>query len=255
MRAKRAQFIRLSYNQLVTNSAAFAPDENVMNAIEEYIAAWSLWSQGLLGSDYLLWGVAIFWWARIGRIISAVSALTIVLEIIGPERLRRFGSRLRTNINFRWAARKVIRLSRTVTRLFSFAAALLASSDDRRLASTMDELFEDSPIITLFIHVLLIGFVVLSIQLVDAYLYDSFWIMKLFVILLTAAVLWIISIVIVIILYAGASLLFTLGALAINALVLKPMVWVLEQPDLSGKVRIISVALLIIGFHFDLLAS
>lgn len=225
-----------------------------MNFIEEYAAAWSLWSEGLLGADYLLWGVAVLWWARIGKIVSAVSALTIILEIIGPDRLRIFGSRLRTNINFRWAARKIIRLSRTVTKLFRYLGALLGG-DDRRLDTSLNALVEDSPIMTIFINVLLIGWVILSIRLVDTFLYDSFWIMKLFVIGFTAAVLWLLSIIILIAVYALISLLFTFGALAINTLVLKPMVWVLERPDLNAKVRIISVALLVIGFHFDLLSS
>lgn len=225
-----------------------------MNFIDEYFAAWSLWTEGLLGPDYVLWGVTVLWWSRIGKIISGISALTIILEIIGPERLRLFGKRLRTNINFRWAARKVIRLSRTVTKLFRYLGALIGS-DDQRLDSSLSDLVEDSPIMTIFINVLLIGWVILSIRLVDTFLYDSFWLMKLFIMLFTAAVLWLLSILILIALYALASLLFTLGALAVNAFVLKPMVWVLERPDLSAKVRVISVALLIVGFHFDLLSS
>ncbi|MFI6484312.1 hypothetical protein ACIBH1_40775 [Nonomuraea sp. NPDC050663] len=58
-----------------------------------YIEAWGLWLDGksTLGND--LFGVPMIWWGRIGKIAAFVAGMTVVLDIIGPERLRQFGGR------------------------------------------------------------------------------------------------------------------------------------------------------------------
>jgi hypothetical protein len=37
-------------------------------------------------------GVRILWWARAGKLISAIAGLVIIIDIVGEERLRRYGS-------------------------------------------------------------------------------------------------------------------------------------------------------------------
>src|SRR3989442_1077505 len=57
--------------------------------------AWRMWSSGDLDGGDQLWGVSILWWGRIGKLAEFVAALTIVAEIIGPEKIKGFGKAVR----------------------------------------------------------------------------------------------------------------------------------------------------------------
>jgi hypothetical protein len=55
-----------------------------------YFDAWSMWLDGrsTLGNDLL--GVSMLWWGRGGKIMAFVGGLTVVLDLVGPERIRKF---------------------------------------------------------------------------------------------------------------------------------------------------------------------
>lgn len=57
--------------------------------------AWRVWLDGRPTADFQLFGVRVLWWARFGKIGEFVGALTVVLDIIGPTRLREWGRSLR----------------------------------------------------------------------------------------------------------------------------------------------------------------
>ncbi len=60
--------------------------------------AWKLCLSDNLSADAVLWGISIFWWERIGKVMQFLGATTIVADIIGPEKIRKFGTSLqRTN--------------------------------------------------------------------------------------------------------------------------------------------------------------
>lgn len=54
--------------------------------------AWSLWLSGEQISNYFLFKVKILWWARFGKLLQFVSALTIIIDIVGIDRLRNFSA-------------------------------------------------------------------------------------------------------------------------------------------------------------------
>jgi hypothetical protein len=56
--------------------------------------AWSRWLAGELLGDAKLWGVPIQWWGRIGKLAQFAAGLVVVLDLIGPERLRAWGRQL-----------------------------------------------------------------------------------------------------------------------------------------------------------------
>lgn len=58
-----------------------------------YLEAWRLWIGGQQPpSDAVLWGVmSLRWWARTGKIAAFVGGATVILDLVGPERLRQFG--------------------------------------------------------------------------------------------------------------------------------------------------------------------
>jgi hypothetical protein len=48
---------------------------------------------------------------------------------------------------------------------------------------------------------------------------------------------------------------FTAFALIIDLVVFKGLAWLLEGSEIENWIKIISLLLLLVGFHFDLLAS
>ncbi|MCF6467363.1 hypothetical protein FAF44_02900 [Nonomuraea sp. MG754425] len=56
-----------------------------------YLQAWQMWldGQSTLGNDLL--GLPMIWWGRIGKIAQFTGGCTILLEILGPERIRALG--------------------------------------------------------------------------------------------------------------------------------------------------------------------
>jgi hypothetical protein len=56
----------------------------------ELIEAWSRWFGGDPSlPDSYLWGLKIVWWGRLGKLFAFLGALTIVLDIIGADKLNR----------------------------------------------------------------------------------------------------------------------------------------------------------------------
>ncbi|WNV90302.1 hypothetical protein [Umezawaea sp. Da 62-37] len=55
---------------------------------------WDLWHHWLSGKkvdEGHLWGLSILAWGRIGKGLQFLAGLTVILDLIGPERLRLFG--------------------------------------------------------------------------------------------------------------------------------------------------------------------
>ena len=57
---------------------------------------WKLWLSDNLSADAVLWGISIFWWERIGKVMQFLGATTIVADIVGPEKIRQFGTSLQS---------------------------------------------------------------------------------------------------------------------------------------------------------------
>jgi hypothetical protein len=59
-----------------------------------YFEAWGMWFDGrsTLGNDLL--GLPMIWWGRFGKILSFVAGAAVVVDLLGSERLSRYGDRL-----------------------------------------------------------------------------------------------------------------------------------------------------------------
>jgi len=67
----------------------------VGTVVGEPFALWARWLTGdQLGSERL-WGWPLLAWGRLGKVCQFVAGLIVVLDLIGSDRLRTFGSRLR----------------------------------------------------------------------------------------------------------------------------------------------------------------
>lgn len=52
------------------------------------IEAWNLWWSGQQLTDHTLYGVSMIWLGRGGKFLSFIAGFAIILDIIGPDRLR-----------------------------------------------------------------------------------------------------------------------------------------------------------------------
>ncbi|MEV4017851.1 hypothetical protein AB0J35_45905 [Nonomuraea angiospora] len=59
-----------------------------------YFDAWQLWLQGRPTTGYDLLGVPMLWWGRTGKILSFVAGTVVVIDLVGVEKLSRYGERL-----------------------------------------------------------------------------------------------------------------------------------------------------------------
>ncbi|MGK7897626.1 MAG: hypothetical protein AB4372_29430 [Xenococcus sp. (in: cyanobacteria)] len=64
--------------------------------MENLIEVWKIWFEGSSLDGITLWGISMRWWARIGLLAQYFGALTIIVEVIGPDRLNEFGKNLKT---------------------------------------------------------------------------------------------------------------------------------------------------------------
>ena len=53
-----------------------------------YFEAWNLWWNSAEIKNHYLYGLEILWWGRIGKVVQLLSAVSILAEIIGHEKLR-----------------------------------------------------------------------------------------------------------------------------------------------------------------------
>lgn len=54
-----------------------------------------MWAQGKALTGMSLWGIPVIWWGRAGKVSAFLGGLTVVLDVIGPDRIREFGMRLK----------------------------------------------------------------------------------------------------------------------------------------------------------------
>ncbi|MBP2705454.1 hypothetical protein JOL79_16710 [Microbispora sp. RL4-1S] len=61
-----------------------------------YLDAWAMWlSRDPALRDAHLIGLSMEWWGRLGKIGAFLGGMTVVLDILGPERIREYGGRIR----------------------------------------------------------------------------------------------------------------------------------------------------------------
>ncbi|ETK31651.1 hypothetical protein [Microbispora sp. ATCC PTA-5024] len=159
--------------------------------------AWSLWLDGQSTIGHTLYGIPMIWVGRAGKILAFISAFAVLVDIVGPDRISRYGRWL-TNV--------------------------------------------DEPIETKTAYVfayLLIGLAVAGVALTLRIMHvplDTTWHLT-----------------------GLPALLVPLTAIGVpaTAVIFGPrfLGWLFSKPGFATAIRILSLAGLIIGFHFDLLAS
>lgn len=207
------------------------------------VEAWSLWLSGRLSPNTIILGISIFWWGRLGKVMQFVGAVTIIADIIGPEKIRSFGTSLHGAITvnvllqflkdcFEWY--KIV-----------FRHTLMKDyTDDVITAKRPNQLKLD--ILNYLICFLLTVFVILLTGLEQ-----TGWVFLVEAAIIFGCLLVSISPILTVITVIGAAI----SGLLINAVLIQPLAWILEHPSLDRLTKIASFLLLLVGFHFELLAS
>jgi hypothetical protein len=69
--------------------------------------AWALWWSGQQLTDHTLYGAPVLWLGRAGKLLAFLAGMTLVLDMIGSERLIRWGEQARGPLHERLAGRLV----------------------------------------------------------------------------------------------------------------------------------------------------
>ena len=206
-----------------------------------YLEAWSYWASGEKIDDQLLWGMEILWWGRIGKVVGLISALAVVAEIIGPKRLREAGSSIRSQYNLRSSWLIVTAALKSIWYFFRFLFSSSEKSDDWHNLFLSTVIGKVVTAIIAVTFILIFGFFFISEGWWPAIKYSFLW--SFFgTILLT-------------LLLAGLALLVSLPVAIFDLVIIQPFAWTLERNSIGLIVKLASVFFLLVGFHFDLLAS
>lgn len=90
-----------------------------------YFHAWYLWWHGCKLDNYAMWGISFVGWSRLGKLLEFFGGFTVVLDLVGPNRLRELGHR------FQLLSRLLTKLKRGIDKLARTVAWSTLLTDDR----------------------------------------------------------------------------------------------------------------------------
>ena len=222
------------------------------------LEAWSLWKSDSLPKDSMLFGITILWWGRIGIFLGFAAALGIIPTLIGYRRIYAAGRNLRAEFQ--------------VGRNFALSIAAFAdsvlflkyvygdeSSDPFDYAKERFKNFQFGLIVIIFLPCLALWcyFVLWGVwsAMIDN---PGFWLrfdgFVEFSILLFAIGIAV-GMALAALISAAIMFLFMIVLAIFSLALFQPIGWLLSRPSLRIAVRTGSIACLISGAHFSLLAS
>jgi hypothetical protein len=167
-----------------------------------YLDAWSLWFSGQEVDPQLRMGpMTVLWWGRTGKLAAFIGGATVILDLMGPKRLRRIGRRSAEELRvWNQSLRKDHERNPWSRRAMGFTTASC---------------------------IFLIGLFAVSIFTLEGNVLPAVPYLAIGVI----------------------------GLVAIYSIDSRLKVWILDRTEPGLILRYLASALLLIGFHFDLLAS
>jgi len=208
--------------------------------------AWRDWSAGV-PVRFEMFGLSLLWWGRIGKLLEFFAALTIIADIIGPVKLRAFGDALhhvftteaaRTRVGdvVKWIRALVGVVVATVRLRQDEAKAWLEKLDTFQAARTNRILAATLAIALAVLLIVRTGDLLSALFCgVLVYAYGGGSVMPLVTVMMT--------------------LIAVAVGLVIDLLVIEPVAWFIEHERVENRIKAFSILLLVVGFHFDLLAS
>lgn len=217
--------------------------------MNELFELWEIWLSGKVPETATLWGKEIYFWGRIGSSIQLVTALFIIAQFIGAERIRSFGQSLNNLPALKAAFQVGKNKMREIGRLLRMSIGQSNRSSPEytqqvnfstSTGSTLIAGHVGSAFVTLLLTGLISWFVWLS---AGGGVQDSPLIVLFPYVLLIS-----LAIIVALVSYTGIGWL-------IDMIFFRPLAWLLERESIDKLLKVASFVLLIIGFHFSLLAS
>jgi hypothetical protein len=206
-------------------------------------AAWQQWLQGHAVITGAFLNISFLWWGRIGKILEFFAGLTIVAEIAGPARIRKAGASLRQLTSFHLGsllARSTLRWFRLTWRYYHADEKLLPQ-DEREL---------DDSLISIVAVLPSIAAAIIAARTVARLGAAWYWSLLSGVIVGGVFAATIVPIALVLLLLG-----ISFSAVVVDVMVARPLAWVLDRDTADRWLKVLAAAMLIIGFHFDLLAG
>ena len=206
------------------------------------VEAWTYWRQATPLTGHTLWGEPILWLGRYGKIAQFFGAALIIVEIIGKDKINKLGNKL-ANFLASPAITSPIRTAwnRAMRHWQVITGKALATSEEMKEVSTREVLTSPRYLLELLLLFVALYFVWTCLAVT--------WMKVIAVIVVT--LLWAfigpIASLVVILLLAAIPWLFLI--------LLRAIAWVMSQPSLDTAAKVLALLLVIVGFHFDLLAS
>lgn len=208
--------------------------------MDDLVNAWSVWSTGRLDGSHLLWGLEVFWWGRIGKLLQTMAILAVVAELIGPERLKVFGNSLHSLYNSK-------SMKRLLLDAFLFQRTWLRANllSDKVAQEALEQFGEHFTGRLNFI--LITSFYLFLIFLFWAHY--EWW--SLFVALLvTAGFISVSGLLTFLVVITFVSI-----GLVLDLAFIEPTAWIISHEKSDKLIKLITLFSAIIGLHFDILAS
>jgi hypothetical protein len=217
------------------------------------VDAWSQWLTGKQVAEFELLGLSILCWGRLGKLLQFIAALSILAEILGPDRIRKFGASLHATLTVE-GTRGMIR---DAIRWRSRMLGHMRNGSDRETLRNLVAMPTDR--FNYFVALILGIVIAVGVNNVFGWTESQ--------VILTVIVGWtallVITVLAALILLATLSPFVTIALIAtfswagmvFDMLILEPIAWVLDRDHLDRWVKLASLVVLLIGFHFDLLAS
>jgi len=251
--------------------------------MEALLKLWSLWWWGQLPADSMLWGMNLVYWARIGKLAQFIGGVTIIADIIGPERIRAFGQSLYSPalgqrmvmqlrqarqwmmLSVRYIPWIILEVLAPLSMLFGVNAVLglkarleLEKIYQRQIFRSLSfrgKIWMLLIMPTLFILLSFLFYHGITKGKLDYYLPQdakTSIFTSVFFAMSIAGIITVISTM-----FVTAVLLVTIPILGLvfNFVLIAPLVWLLDRPSLERSIKILALLLLLLGFHFDFLAS
>lgn len=224
------------------------------------LEAWHTWSAGQPTGDLLLWKLPILWWGRIGKLAQFAGALTVILDLVGPERLRAWGRSLHRRSS-QPLAQRVPGALRTIRDVFAvmFSWAITTTpgpSDDPEESERKRELLDRQERLGVGCGTLAFGLIATYAAAWLGSQTDAFGrLSTLWQVLLL--LLWVAvggPLLIALLLTVSRAAVLSVG-IALDVLLARPAAAIFDTRHPGLWAKWVGVFLLVAGFHFDLLAS
>ena len=205
---------------------------------------WKLWLSDNLPADAILWGISIFWWERIGKVMQFLGATTIVADIIGSEKIRQFGTSLQSTNSPKTLIQFLKRCFAWYVTIFrqTIMKDYTKDSGDRESKPRFFQL----NLLNYFVCFLLTVFTVVVAEL---HIWNWFFLIE--AVFIFGCLLVSIAPLFTVLTLVTIALL----GLAVNSILLQPLAHLLELPSLDRLLKIVSLIFLLLGFFLELLGS